>query len=38
MVLNAAGMPRRSDKRRHYSIPDTSIIVLSGLGQMVWAD
>jgi hypothetical protein len=29
MGLNAAGMPRRSDKRRHYRIPDSSTIVLS---------
>jgi hypothetical protein len=28
-------LPRRSDKRRHYSIPDTSTIVLSVLGQIV---
>jgi hypothetical protein len=31
-------LPRRSDKRHHYSIPDTSTIVLSALGQMVQAD
>jgi hypothetical protein len=36
--LPARPTPRRSDKRRHYSIPDTSTIVLSALGQIVQAD
>jgi hypothetical protein len=26
-------LPRRSDKRRHYSSPDTSMIVLSASGR-----